>query len=120
MSSEGNFLTYCVEQYKYDKNLTGRQTMALFEKYKVLEYIYTCCEPLSDGKSYITEDIDLYIEACEKTENISPALLKQEKNTGKDYRIHLSAMVGRKYPQSSSAPDTTRENPFLVRTLAEA
>ena len=80
MSSEGNFLTYCVEQYKYDKNLTGRQTMELFEQYKILEFIFTCCDPLSDGKSYITEDIDLYIEACKKTD-ISTALIRHRTNS---------------------------------------
>ena len=70
MSNEGNFLTYCVEQYKYDKNLSGRQVMELFDRYKVLEYIYNCCEPLHSEKAkYITEDIDLYIEACRACED---------------------------------------------------
>ncbi|MCR5790754.1 MAG: DUF3791 domain-containing protein [Lachnospiraceae bacterium] len=68
MSNEGNFLTYCIEQYKCDKELTGREVMELFGKYQVLEYIFSFCEPLHSEKArYITEDIDLYIEACEAT-----------------------------------------------------
>ncbi|MBQ7563452.1 MAG: DUF3791 domain-containing protein [Lachnospiraceae bacterium] len=105
MSSEGNFLTYCVEQYKYDKNLTGRQTMALFERYEVLEYIYSCCEPLSDGRSYITEDIDLYIEACDKTD-ISPVLLQKKQNNGKK-------------EEDRNWADTTREAEKEAPELAE-
>ena len=65
MSNEGNFLTYCVEQYKSEKGMTGKQVMNLFNRYRVLEYIYSSCEPLHENKSkYIIEDIDLYIEAC--------------------------------------------------------
>ena len=40
MTNEGNFLTYCIEQYKYEKEMSGRQVMDLFSKYDVLEYIY--------------------------------------------------------------------------------
>ena len=64
MSREGNFLIYCVEQYKSAKELTGRQVSELFSKYKVWEYVYTCFEALhTTGTNYIVEDIDLYIEA---------------------------------------------------------
>ena len=64
MSKEGYFLIYCVEQYKSAKNLTGRQVSALFTKYRVWEYIYSCFEALhTTGEKYIIEDIDLYIEA---------------------------------------------------------
>ena len=65
MSNEGNFLTYCVEQYRCEKKLTGRQVMDLFGKYKVLEYIFSSCDPLHENKAkYVVEDIDIYIEAC--------------------------------------------------------
>ena len=46
MSKEGNFLIYCVEKYKNEKNLTGKQVSALFTKYRVWEYIYSCFEAL--------------------------------------------------------------------------
>ncbi len=69
MSNEGNFLTYCVEQYKYEKNMSGRQVMDLFGRYRVLEYIYASVEPLHQNKSkYIVEDIDIYIKACRAIE----------------------------------------------------
>lgn len=64
MSKEGNFLVFCIEQYKSAKKLTGRQVMELFGKYKVSEYIVSCFEALhTTGTNYIIEDIDLYIEA---------------------------------------------------------
>ncbi len=66
MSKEGNFLVFCVEQYKSVKGLTGRQVMELFRKYRVSEYIVSCFEALhTTGTNYIIEDIDLYIEARE-------------------------------------------------------
>lgn len=62
MSKEGDFLIYCTEQYKSAKGLTGRQVSALFTKYSVWEYIYSCFEALhTTGEKYIVEDIDLYI-----------------------------------------------------------
>ena len=39
MTNEGNFLTYCVEQYMFEKGMSGRRVMDLFSKYGVLEYI---------------------------------------------------------------------------------
>ena len=70
MSKAGNFLVYCVEQYKAAKGLTGRQVSRLFEKYKVWEYIYSCFEALhTTGEKYIIEDIDLYIEARQTASN---------------------------------------------------
>lgn len=64
MSREGNFLIYCVEQYKTAKNLTGKQVSELFSCYRVWDYIYSCFEALhTTGANYIVEDIDLYIEA---------------------------------------------------------
>ena len=64
MSKKGNFLVYCVEQYKNAKSLTGKQIAALFTRYNVWDYIYSCFEALhTTGTNYIVEDIDLYIEA---------------------------------------------------------
>lgn len=64
MSKEGNFLIFCIEQYKSAKNLNGKQVMDLFRKYKISEYIVSCFEALhTTGTNYIIEDIDLYIEA---------------------------------------------------------
>ncbi len=64
MTKEGNFLIFCIEQYKSAKNLNGRQVMDLFRKYRISEYIVSCFEALhTTGTNYIIEDIDLYIEA---------------------------------------------------------
>ena len=64
MSKEGNFLVYCVEQYRSAKGLSGKQVADLFNKFRVWDYIYSCFEALhTTGDKYIVEDIDLYIEA---------------------------------------------------------
>lgn len=64
MSVQINFLIFCLEQYKSAKKITGKQTMELFNKYRVVDYIVSCYEALhTTGTNYIIEDIDLYIEA---------------------------------------------------------
>ena len=64
MSKEATFLIYCIEIYKNAKNLSGKQVMALFEKYRVLEYVVSYFEALhTTGERYIVENIDLYIQA---------------------------------------------------------
>ena len=64
MSREGDFIVYCAEQYKAAKGLSGRQISALFSRYRVWEYLYSCFEALhTTGTNYIVEDIDLYINA---------------------------------------------------------
>lgn len=64
MSKAGNFLIYCVKQYKSATKLTGKQVAQLFSKYNVWDYVYSCFEALhTTGSNYIIEDIDLYIEA---------------------------------------------------------
>ena len=64
MSKEGNFLVYCVEQYRSAKGLSGKQVADLFNKFRVWDYIYSCFEALhTTGDKYIVGDIDLYIEA---------------------------------------------------------
>ena len=64
MSKEGNFLIFCIEQYRTAKNMTGKEVINLFKQYKISEYIVSCFEALhTTGTNYIIEDIDLYIEA---------------------------------------------------------
>lgn len=63
MSRQGDFMIYCIEQYKSAKKLTGKQVSELFSRYSVWDYIYSCFEALhTTGKNYIIEDIDQYIE----------------------------------------------------------
>ena len=64
MSKEGNFLVYCVEQYRSAKGLSGKQVADLFNKFRVWDYIYSCFEALhTTGDKYIVEDFALYLEA---------------------------------------------------------
>ena len=64
MSKETTFLIYCIEIYKNAKALSGKQVMALFNKYHVPEYVVSYFEALhTTGERYIVDDIDLYIAA---------------------------------------------------------
>ena len=64
MSAEGRFLVFCLEMYKAEKNLTGKEVMELFKRYGVTDYVLSCYEALhTTGTNYIVEDIDLFIEA---------------------------------------------------------
>jgi len=67
MSREGEFLVYCIETYKTAKQMTGRETYQLFEKYRVDDYIKSYFEALhTTGEKYIINDIDMYIDACRR------------------------------------------------------
>ena len=64
MSKEGNFLIYCMEQYKVAKSMNGKQVADEFSNYGVFEYIISCFEALhTTGENYIIEDINQYIAA---------------------------------------------------------
>jgi hypothetical protein len=64
MSKTLEFKAFCFEAYRAEKKMTGRETMTLFKKYGVLEYIGLCFDVLhTTGRAYIIEDIDLFIEA---------------------------------------------------------
>ena len=64
MSKELPFMILCVEEYKNQKRMTGKEVMTLFNKYSVCEYIRDFYEVLHTmGMKYIINDIDLYIES---------------------------------------------------------
>jgi hypothetical protein len=64
MSKTLEFKVFCFEAYRAEKKLTGRQTMNLFTKYGVLDYLGTCYDVLhTTGRAYIVEDIDVFINA---------------------------------------------------------
>lgn len=68
MSKTLQFKTFCFEMYKAEKSMTGLETQELFEKYKVFEYLDTFYDVLhTTGNKYIINDIDLYIEARQKS-----------------------------------------------------
>ena len=64
MSKTLAFKVFCFEAYRAEKNLSGIETMKLFKKYGVLDYITACFDVLhSTGRNYIVEDIDIFINA---------------------------------------------------------
>ena len=64
MSKELPFIVLCVEEYKHQKKMTGKEVMDLFNKYAVCEYIQSFYEVLhTTGTRYIVNDIDLYIKS---------------------------------------------------------
>ena len=64
MSKELPFMVLCVEEYKNQKGMTGKDVMTLFNKYSVCEYIQDFYEALhTTGTRYIVNDIDEYITA---------------------------------------------------------
>ncbi len=64
MSKEGNFLVYCIERYRYAKNLSGAEISELFDKYNVYDYIVNFFESLHTmGENLIIQDIDDYISS---------------------------------------------------------
>lgn len=68
MSKTLEFKAFCFEAYRSDKNLTGRETMSIFKKYGVLDYLGDCFDVLHTvGRDYIVEDIDLFINARKRS-----------------------------------------------------
>lgn len=61
------FLSFCIEQYKEAKGLSGSDAMALLSEYGVLEYLAEHWEILhTQGRQWIIEDIDEFIKARDK------------------------------------------------------
>ena len=62
MSRENEFLIYCMERYRYYKNLSGKEVAVLFKKSGVNKYIVECFGALHTvGEEYLMNDIDEYI-----------------------------------------------------------
>ena len=58
----GYFLSFCIEQYKEAKHLSGSEVARIFSRYGVLEYLEEHFEPLhSQSCQWILEDIDEFI-----------------------------------------------------------
>ena len=56
------FVSFCIEQYKNAKHLTGEESMRLLDKYKVLDYLSEYYETLhTQSSQWILEDIDEFI-----------------------------------------------------------
>jgi hypothetical protein len=67
MENKIKFLAYCIESYKGAKKLSGRQVIALFTRYNIMDYIINCYGALhTTGEQYIIQDIDEYIATRSK------------------------------------------------------
>ena len=57
------FISFCIEQYKEAKHLSGTEAMQIFSKYGVLEYLEDNYEPLhTQGRQWLMEEIDVFIK----------------------------------------------------------
>lgn len=64
MSKELPFIVLCIEEYKNEKRLSGKEVMDLFTRYSVCDYIRSFYEVLhTTGTKYIVDDIDLYVKS---------------------------------------------------------
>ncbi|WIW69863.1 DUF3791 domain-containing protein [Anaerosinus gibii] len=63
MSKELPFLIYCIEEYKSQKGISGKEVIDIFSKYNISQYLYACYDALhTTGANYIVNDIDSLIE----------------------------------------------------------
>jgi len=70
MSDNAEFIAYCLEEYKAAKGMTGKEVIALFKQYKIIDYIVSCYGALHTmGGLAITEDIQSLIEDIRKGVN---------------------------------------------------
>ena len=61
------FYAFCLEKYKAFANITAEETLFIFRKYHVFDYLKEGFEILhTQGESYIVNDIDLFIKARKK------------------------------------------------------
>lgn len=57
------FVSFCIEQYKNAKHLTGAEALQLLDKYKVLDYLSEHYEILhTQSRQWILEDIEDFIK----------------------------------------------------------
>jgi hypothetical protein len=70
MDDRLDFLVYCIESYKNANGLKGRETIELFNKYRVIDYINASYEALhTTGREYIIDDLNIYINARKQVDN---------------------------------------------------
>ena len=56
------FKAFCIERYKHEHKMSGKDTLRLFNQYGVMDYIGSFYDVLhSFGEKYIVSDIDEYI-----------------------------------------------------------
>jgi hypothetical protein len=62
MSDNTDFIAYCLEEYKAANEMTGKEVIALFKKYNIIDYVVSCYGALHTmGGLAIAEDIQSLI-----------------------------------------------------------
>jgi hypothetical protein len=62
-----DFVVYCIEEYKFANNMNGKQVIELFNKYDIINYIYSCYGALHTmGGLAISDDINLLIDEAKR------------------------------------------------------
>lgn len=57
------FLSFCIEQYKAEKGMSGGAVADLFARYGVLEYLQECFDVLhTQSRQWIMADIDEFMD----------------------------------------------------------
>ncbi|WP_455821957.1 DUF3791 domain-containing protein [Clostridium butyricum] len=57
-----DFITYCLEEYKAAKKISGKEAIELFNRYEVIDYIRRYYEALhTTASQFIVNDIQQYI-----------------------------------------------------------
>lgn len=61
------FLSFCIEQYKHKHQMSGNETISLFDKYDILLYLEENFEVLhTQGHQWLIEEIDELINERRK------------------------------------------------------
>jgi hypothetical protein len=62
-----DYLAYCVEVYKQERGLSGRDVHRIFDRYNFFDYIMDLYEILHvNGTKYLMEELDEYQEHLDK------------------------------------------------------
>lgn len=65
------FVAFCIEEYGAAKGITGEETLRLFSRYGVTDYLCQCFEPLhTQGRQWLIAEIDEFIEIRMKYEGV--------------------------------------------------
>ena len=63
MEKEMAFVIFCIENYKVHRNLSGKETVKLFDDYGVLNYLENHYDVFySTGYQFMNKDIDEFLE----------------------------------------------------------
>jgi hypothetical protein len=58
------FFSFCIEKYKLFAGIPAAETLFVFRKYRVFDYLHGAFEMLhTQGENYIVTEIDLFIKA---------------------------------------------------------